>query len=388
MSNSLRPAPGDTVRGQRPAAGETPGPTRTEYVVVDRSVWAGVRGASRAVRTLYSFLPKEERVLLSETARNEPTLLAIVRLLRGRSLLARGPRPRGSRLVVILSSTVDMLLVLPLKLFRRDVVVVYPAYHFVPWRPNPEPFRLRLPKFLVQRTASALGMLAYDVMLTENSYIAKLESAWNPRMKVIVESPGVPRGSIPGEFPTLDPRSRDIDVLFLSALKEAKGVQDALVAWKTILGALPGSRLVLAGYADARDRGRVEQIISAEGLRNVEIKENISDAEKYQLLSRSKVVVVPSYMEGIPYVFYEAMAYGTLVVTYSLPTYVDIRDRVTTSPVGDVGALAQRVISLLQSYTAEWTRLSPGNFEFVGGHVFEDVVERTAKNIRSMVGDA
>lgn len=281
----------------------------------------------------------------------------------------------------MVSSSLDMLAVFPLKLLGRGIVVVAPIYHLVPWRPNPEPLRLRLPKFLVQRTAMILAMITFDILLTENSYIASMIHRLNPRVRVVLQSPGLPQDCIPTRLPPADLHDRDIDVLFLSAMKESKGVLDALRAWKRVSLGLPGRRMVVAGYADRLDESTVKEVIQRESLQDIEVFPNVGEAQKYQLLRRSKIVLVPSYMEGIPYVFYEAMAYGAVVVAYDLPTYPDVRNRIISTPVGDIDALANRVVEALRRYPDDWSRRGEDNFAFVHGHEFGTVMAEVAREV-------
>lgn len=356
----------------------------SEYVLIERNLWAGSRGASRALRSLYESLPADRRTLLT------------VDRLGGLFSLER-PRPRPGtgggaptlrKRVLIASSMLDVFTILGAKLKDPGTVAVGPIYHLVPWSPNPEPLSLRLPKFLIQRTAAALARLTFDGILTENSYLAEWVREANPRVHVIRKSPGIPRRWAPDHLPSLERTTRDIDVLFVSALKESKGVYDALQAWERISRADPNRKMVVAGYADAGDEAKIRSHIRRHSLCNLELRVNVEEGEKYELLRRSKVVILPAYMEGIPYIFYEAMAYGAIVLTYALPTYVDVRSHIVEVPVGDIDALARRTQEVLNDEPSKWQRWITESFECSSQHVFEEVMAEVARDLRVWIEGA
>jgi glycosyltransferase involved in cell wall biosynthesis len=353
--------------------------TDWEYVLIERNLWAGSRGASRALRSLYDALPADRRKLLTVGRPSD-----LFSLGRRRSPLDKS---RVRKKVLIASSMLDVFTILGAKLWRPGTVAVGPIYHLVPWSPNPEPLSLRLPKFLVQRTAAALARLTFDGILTENSHLAEWIREGNPRVHVIRKSPGIPRRWVPGQPPSLDRTTRDIDILFVSAVKESKGVYDALQAWERISQAEPGRRMVVAGYADAGDEAKVRSYIRRRALRNVELRVNVEEKEKYDLLGRSKMTILPAYMEGIPYIFYEAMAYGSIVLTYALPTYVDVRSHIVEVPVENVEALAQRALQVLRDDPSKWQRWIAEGFEFSLQHEFEKVMTEVAEDLRSWIED-
>lgn len=351
---------------------------------MERRVWSGSRGASRALLALFDALPEDRRHLLREAGIRG--LLESWRKLLKPSLSAdrdRPGHPSQSLRVIIISSLLDVFPVLLARLTCRSCLVVAPVYHLVPWAPNPEPLSLRLPKFLVQRTAVGLASLAFDAILTENSYLAERIRKWNPRMHMILGSPGVPRKWFPSNPSLGGTGPRDIDVLFLSAFKEAKGVDDVLRMWEHLRAWSIGQSMVIAGYASPFDEARVRDLISGERTSGVILRPNVSEEEKFTLLQRSKLVVLPSYMEGIPYVFYEAMAYGARVVTYALPTYCDLRGHISAVPPGDILALAEQARKGLLDYPHHCEEDLRRNYEFARHHIFEEVIQDMAFNLQA-----
>ena len=115
----------------------------------------------------------------------------------------------------------------------------------------------------------------------------------------------------------------------------------------------------------------IRKYIGENSIKNVELKPNISEDEKFELLSRTKVYVLPSYVEGIPITFYEAWSRGILVVTYYLPTYVDIKDLIVAARLGDVKDLKEKLLYALKNYEDLKEKLSEKAKEYAFSHEFK-----------------
>lgn len=137
-------------------------------------------------------------------------------------------------------------------------------------------------------------------------------------------------------------------VLFLGALKEAKGVFDLLRAWPAVLRAVPDARLVLGGAGEldrVRDFAR-EQAIAA----SVVTPGWVLDEHKEALLREAWVLVLPSHWEALPMAVLEAMAAGVPVVATGVGGIPEALGVATTGrlvPPGDVHRLASALIEIL-----------------------------------------
>ncbi len=137
-------------------------------------------------------------------------------------------------------------------------------------------------------------------------------------------------------------------LLFLGRLGERKGTFDLIEALARLIPVYPEMKLVLGGDGAlnaARTRAAALGVAA-----NVETLGWVRGQDKYALLARSSVYVLPSYNEGLPMSVLEAMAAGLPVVS---TTVGGIPEAVTNGvegylvPPGDVAALAERLGCLL-----------------------------------------
>ena len=181
----------------------------------------------------------------------------------------------------------------------------------------------KVPFFLVER----LGVKVQRRFISVSRYIAGRLMAINPDAHVDVIYAGVdpprtaPRGGEVPAFPELiEPRPT---ALFLGRLQmEAKGLDLLLRGW----AALPPAqrpRLVIAG--DGNDADRVRRAVDAAGLHDdVVLVGRVDGERKWQLLRSAGVLVVPSRFETFGLVAAEALAVGTPVVSFDLPSLCEV----------------------------------------------------------------
>jgi phosphatidylinositol alpha-mannosyltransferase len=136
---------------------------------------------------------------------------------------------------------------------------------------------------------------------------------------------------------------------FLGRVDEPrKGLQVALDALPSVLDAVPGLRLLVAGPGDAADLlRRVQPRVAAA----VEMLGAVSDPDKASLLRSVDAYVAPHLGgESFGIVLVEAMAAGAPVVAADLPAFVRVLDGGRTGAVFETGsssALAATLLDLL-----------------------------------------
>jgi glycosyltransferase involved in cell wall biosynthesis len=124
---------------------------------------------------------------------------------------------------------------------------------------------------------------------------------------------------------------RENVVGFVGRLSEEKGVLNLLAALPAILAANPDTSFLIAGDGPLRER--VEECVAETGSERLKFAGWVSHEDLPKYFSLLRLLVLPSYTEGMPNVMLEAMACGTPVVATSVGGIPDvIRD-------GDTGFL-------------------------------------------------
>lgn len=143
-----------------------------------------------------------------------------------------------------------------------------------------------------------------------------------------------------------DLRPRIITVGRLSSEKAHLGL---LKAFSNVLTSGIDAELVIVG--DGPERGRIEQTIDALGLRtNVFLKGRLTEETTLIEMTRADILVLPSFMEGLPVVLMEAMALGLPVIASRV---AGIPELVTENEEGllfcptDWNDLAEKIVLLI-----------------------------------------
>jgi glycosyltransferase involved in cell wall biosynthesis len=152
------------------------------------------------------------------------------------------------------------------------------------------------------------------------------------------------------------------DVLYAGVLTPLKGVHHLIAAFAAVAPRYPGERLILIGKSpDGAYRQDLERRIAALRIGEaVTFVPELPQAELAARMAAARVLVLPSYSEGLGRVLFEAMATGTPVVGSAVGGVPDlVRDGVNGFLVapGDEEQLAARLATLLGD-RGVWARLS------------------------------
>lgn len=236
-----------------------------------------------------------------------------------------------------------------LKIRKPMVRWIVPVYHLIPHSSKrPGGYKLSsILSYLGQRLSLRLIRKA-DMIITETNFL---------RNKLIEEyqvSPdkitAVQSGFNPEVIDNVTSnRDKIYDVCFLARLHLSKGIFDLIKAWSYVCKHKKGIKLAIAGSGSTQMIEELEREIEKLGLKHtIDLLGFLSEEDKYELLKASKLYVLPSYEEGIPITFYEAMYCGLPVITYYLSTYAEIRDYIVSVPLGDKMKLAEEIIKILE----------------------------------------
>lgn len=290
------------------------------------------------------------------------------------------------RVKCIVTQYNELLEILPslvLRLLNKDLRLVGTLYHL----DKKEFSKKQRSKFLQQilyidhRLSTFLELKLYNIILTENSALGEYIKN-NSEAYVIVQNPGVKKIDIPQDIEELAQSDRDIDVLFVGAMEEKKGLYDLLSSWAYLFPTLKsGSKLVLAGYVSEYDLRVINEYISQNNLCGVELFPNVTNEMKYMLYKRAKVCALPSLFDGIPLTFQEAMIFGTLILTYEIEAFRDLSWNIITVEPRNIKALSAKLSEILEHYNEYKESYVKRNYLFAVQHSFEYVVGNIVSEI-------
>lgn len=150
-------------------------------------------------------------------------------------------------------------------------------------------------------------------------------------------------------------------ILWLGKLRRYKCPDHAIRAMALVVHDVKNARLVIAGRRDdVVYEHELRTLVGQLGLDDsVEFRFNLSEGAKRDLIGSSRILVLPSTVEGFGIVVLEANALGVPVVASSGVPEGAVRDGVNglRYPFGDIKALADRIARLLQD-EALYSRLS------------------------------
>jgi len=108
------------------------------------------------------------------------------------------------------------------------------------------------------------------------------------------------------------PRDR-LNLLFLSRVEKAKGIYEAVEAWRILKKKYPALAMTVAG--DGSEREAVQQYVRSQNLKGIVFPGWVRAQAKRETFAGADFYLFPSYHEGMPNSVLEAMACGLPVVT-------------------------------------------------------------------------
>ncbi len=329
-----------------------------------------MRGGPAIFMSIYNLWPEEEKYLIYEKSYFH-TVEKLIIFTRHQKI---------STLILENEYFTEVFLALLLKIYNRKLNVYGPAYHI----PSPPELGKGALNSLIHYIDYKLGLFLmvylYSGIYTENSYMKNYIKGLNPKMKVIVESPGIKKENII-PLQKIKDFHRDIDFLYLTSMTKNKGIYDFLEMIKQIQTEHNGIKACMAGYASTEILNYINSFAKNNAIENIEIYSNINEEEKYKLYSRSKIYVLPSIEDGIPITFYEAWSHGDVVIAYNLETYSDISDYFIGVRKGDTEDLTRICENAYMDYDLQFKNFFEKSYNYSMQHSYEKGIEKIIKNM-------
>ncbi|MEM3871150.1 MAG: glycosyltransferase [Nitrososphaeria archaeon] len=282
----------------------------------------------------------------------------------------------------------DVLPVFIYKLINRKVKWLASVYHLIP-RPSKRPGGFIIPNllsFIGQAISLPLIAKYADIVQSETVFVKDMliERYKVFPNKILVCSGGINREIIDNLF---NEEGIIYDACFLARLHKSKGIFDLVEAWRYVCNFKKDARLAIIGGGLTDMVNKLKCKIRQLGLEdNVYLLGLLSEEEKYRVLKRSRLYILPSYEEGIPITFYEAMYCGLPIITYYLPTYKEIKDYIIGVPLGNVRRLAEEIIRVLENETLA-QKLGNRGRKFAKEHTWDRIANYIISQIEKLTGD-
>lgn len=147
-------------------------------------------------------------------------------------------------------------------------------------------------------------------------------------------------------------RSKEWDAVFVGRHTKAKGILDLLTIWEAVREQRPTSRLALVGACSEEMARLIDARCAQRPLLNGAVVRLgvLSEREKNEVLSSSRVLLFPSRVEGWGFVPQEALVHAIPVVCWDLPAYESSLPRhpaVVRTPTGDLDRFADAAVDFL-----------------------------------------
>jgi glycosyltransferase involved in cell wall biosynthesis len=219
-----------------------------------------------------------------------------------------------------------------------------PVIGLVQWLHAREKARqYKLPFHIVER----LAVRSHRRLIAVSADVAARLTAMNPRAQVTVIGNGIDAALLE------EPAQLGRDVLYLGRLElDGKGLDLLLRAWLVATESLDAD-LIIAG--DGPDELRVRRLARQLGIADrVRFAGWVAGEEKRRLLSRCRLLVLPSRAETFGIVALEALAAATPVVAFDLPALREVVPAGTGWLVQsfDWTALAERLVAVYDDEAA------------------------------------
>ncbi len=179
----------------------------------------------------------------------------------------------------------------------------------------------------------------------------------------------------------------DPTIICISRFRRYKGLSYAVKAMRLVLEKIPRAKLIIVGNGDPTELNEeVSRTDYAGSIRVLERAPNSWNAEKMTMLSRSRLLLIPSVREGYGIVVIEANACGTPAIGWSVAGVQDSIIDGTTGfkvPFGNIQFLADSIVKVLSDFQG-FTQMSKAAIDWARSHSWDAAAEQFGKIIDSI----
>jgi glycosyltransferase involved in cell wall biosynthesis len=138
------------------------------------------------------------------------------------------------------------------------------------------------------------------------------------------------------------------DACFVGRLEKGKGILDLVAIWRIISDKIPSAKLAMIGIGS--DKDHLVSLIERDRLtKNIILCGFVDEKKKFEVMQRSRLFVLPSYVDAKPIAILEAMSCGLPVLAYDLSALKSIwQQDIVCIPQGDTASFAKTVLELLE----------------------------------------
>ncbi len=188
----------------------------------------------------------------------------------------------------------------------------------------------------------------------------------------------------------------DPTIIWIGKFRRYKCPDHAIRSMVKVIERVPSARLLLVGRHDDRKyEAELEALVTELGLSSIVTFEfNVSEDKKKELIAKSRVLVLPSAVEGFGLVVLEANALGLPVVASTGVPEGAVRDHFNglRYPYGQTDRLSDALLELLSNIPV-YDELSSNAINFAAGFswsrvgaMFEEMVEQVAVPATTALG--
>ena len=185
----------------------------------------------------------------------------------------------------------------------------------------------------------------FDKIILENPYVKEFYNLECFNKKLLYA-----HLFVPNIFTLTNPfNKRDIDLAFIGVLSKEKGIIEFLKSCRILRNKNMPIRVVIWGDGVLKDQ--VKRYVNESNISTlVQLKSFVDPDDLPKILNKIKLLVIPSYSEGLPNILLEAMACGASVLATPVGGIPDVLKEGETGFLlksNDPKHIAERIIELL-----------------------------------------